>query len=182
MKLKQLEPVVETVGEYKFYITPFPALKAANMTGELASLMLPLFGALAPLIKDGDSEKKENSSKKENGLMDMDAGEAAAAIAASITIDGNKTEKLIQKFLLGGHITVELEDEDGDTEGYRLDEDLLNEIFCGEVWTAARLSLEVPQGESGHRPRYRNWHRRCRRPGRDCRRSSKDRRRKYGGD
>lgn len=133
MKLKQLEPVVETVGEYKFYITPFPALKAANMTGELASLMLPLFGALAPLIKDGDSEKKENSSKKENGLMDMDAGEAAAAIAASITIDGNKTEKLIQKFLLGGHITVELEDEDGDTEGYRLDEDLLNEIFCGEV-------------------------------------------------
>ena len=37
MKLKQLEPVVETVGDYKFYITPFPALKAANMTGELAS-------------------------------------------------------------------------------------------------------------------------------------------------
>lgn len=133
MKLKQLEPIVETVGDYKFYITPFPALKAANMTGELASLMLPLFGALAPLVKDGDSEKKENSRKKENGLMDIDAGEAAAAIASSLTIDGNKMEKLIQKFLLGGHITVELEDEDGDTEGYRLDEDLLNEIFCGEV-------------------------------------------------
>lgn len=133
MKLKQLEPVVETVGEYKFYITPFPALKAANMTGELASLMLPLFGSLAPLVKDGDGEKKGDSDKKGNGLMDMDAGEAAAAIASSITIDGNKMEKLIQKFLLGGHITVELEDDNGDMEGYRLDEDLLNEIFCGEV-------------------------------------------------
>lgn len=64
MKLKQLEPVVETIGDYKFYITPFPALKAANMTGELASLMLPLFGALAPLVKDGDGEKKGNSDKK----------------------------------------------------------------------------------------------------------------------
>ncbi len=127
MKLKQLEPVVETVGDYKFYITPFPALKAANMTGELASLMLPLFGALAPLVKDGDSEKKEN------GLMDIDAGKAAAAIASSVTIDGNKMEKLIQKFLLGGHITVELEDDDGEPEGCRLDMDLLNEIFCGEV-------------------------------------------------
>lgn len=145
MKLKQLEPVVETVGDYKFYITPFPALKAANMTGELASLMLHLFGALAPLIKDGDSEKKENSRKKENGLMDIDAGEAAAAIASSLTIDGNKMEKLIQKFLLGGHITVELEDEDGNTEGYRLDEDLLNEIFCGEVQDMFILCFYVIQ-------------------------------------
>lgn len=127
MKLKQLERVVETIGDYKFYITPFPALKAANMTGELASLMLPLFGALAPLVKDGDGKKKEN------GLMDIDAGEAAAAIASSVAIDGNKLEKLIQKFLLGGHITVELEDDDGEPEGCRLDTDLLNEIFCGEV-------------------------------------------------
>lgn len=133
MKLKQLEPVVETIGDYKFYITPFPALKAANMTGELSSLMLPLFGALAPLVKDGDGEKKGNSEKKKNGLMDIDAGEAAAAIASSVAIDGNKLEKLIQKFLLGGHITVELEDDDGEPEGCRLDTDLLNEIFCGEV-------------------------------------------------
>lgn len=127
MKLKQLEPVVETIGDYKFYITPFSALKAANMTGELASLMLPLFGALAPLVKDGDGKKKGN------GLMDIDAGEAAAAIASSVAIDGNKLEKLIQKFLLGGHITVELEDDDGEPEGCKLDTDLLNEIFCGEV-------------------------------------------------
>lgn len=130
MKLRQLEPVVETIGDYKFYITPFPALKAANMTGELASLMLPLFGALAPLVKN---EKDEGNEKKEKELMDIDAGEAAAAIASSVTIDGNKMEKLIQKFLLGGHITVELENDDGEPEGYRLDTDLLNEIFCGEV-------------------------------------------------
>ena len=65
--------------------------------------------------------------------MDIDAGKAAAAIASSVTIDGNKMEKLIQKFLLGGHITVELEDDDGEPEGCRLDMDLLNEIFCGEV-------------------------------------------------
>lgn len=131
MKLKQLEPVVETIGDYKFYILPFPAMKAANMTAELASLMLPLFGALAPLIKNDDG--KEDGMEDGKGLMDMDAGAAAAAIASSVSIDGNKMEKLIQKFLLGGHITVELEDDDGDMGGQRLDLDLLNEVFCGEV-------------------------------------------------
>lgn len=145
MKLKQMEPVVKEVGEYKFYISPFPALKAANMTGELSSLMLPLFGSLAPLIKDEGREKKEDSEKKENGLMDIDAGEAAAAIASGVSINGDTMEKLIKKFLLGGHIAVELENDDGETEGYVLDMDLLNEIFCGEVQDMFVLCFYVLQ-------------------------------------
>jgi len=121
MKLKQLEPVEKTLGDYKFYIRPFPALKAANLTGELTSVLVPLFGALIPLVNDG----KE--------LEDLDAGKAAEAIAKSVSLDGNKLEKLIQKLLLGGHIVVELENEEGEPEGYQLDMDLLNEIFCGEI-------------------------------------------------
>ena len=40
--LKQLETREVTVGENIFYIRPLPAFKAANMTGELAALVLPL--------------------------------------------------------------------------------------------------------------------------------------------
>lgn len=34
-RLKQLEPKKETIGGLNFYIRPFPAMIAANLTGDL---------------------------------------------------------------------------------------------------------------------------------------------------
>lgn len=130
MALKQVEPTMETVGENKFYITPFAAFKAANLTGELASVLAPLLGVLAPLVNDGS-------------LMDVDAGKAAEAMANCTAIDGDKLEKLMKKLLLGGHITVEFTNEDGEPEGERLNEDLANEIFCGDVQDMFVLCFHV---------------------------------------
>lgn len=130
MAMKQLEPKVEKVGELKFYITPFPAFKAANLTGELASVLAPLLGVLAPLVNDGD-------------LMDVDVSKAAEAMANCTAINGDKLEKLMQKLLLGGHIVTEVENEDGEVEGQRLDMDLANEIFCGEVQDMFILCFHV---------------------------------------
>ena len=114
----------------KFYITPFPAFKAANLTGELASVLAPLLGVLAPLVNDGS-------------LMDVDAGEAAKAMAGCTSINGDKLEKLMQKLLLGGHITVEAPNEEGEIEPQRLDKDLVNELFCGEVQEMFVLCFHV---------------------------------------
>ncbi len=50
MKLKQVTPTKVPVGDMEFYIRPFPAFKAANITGELASVLTPLLGMLVPLI------------------------------------------------------------------------------------------------------------------------------------
>ena len=130
MAMKQLEPTIEKVGGKKFYITPFPAFKAANLTGELASVLAPLLGVLAPLVNDGS-------------LMDVDAGKAAEAMANCTAIDGDKLERLMQKLLLGGHIVVEVPNEDGEDEGQRLDMDLANEIFCGEVQDMFVLCFHV---------------------------------------
>lgn len=104
MALKQMEPTKETVGGYNFYIKPFAAFKAANLTGELASVLAPLLGALAPLVSD----------QKEGSLMDVDAAQAAEALSNCTNISGDKMEKLMQKLLLGGHIVVELPDEEGE--------------------------------------------------------------------
>ena len=130
MAMKQLEPTVEKVGGKKFYITPFPAFKAANLTGELASVLAPLLGVLAPLVNDGS-------------LMNVDAGKAAEAMANCTVIDGDKLERLMQKLLLGGHIVTEVQNEDGEIEGQRLDMDLANEIFCGEVQDMFVLCFHV---------------------------------------
>lgn len=130
MALKQVEPTVEKVGGNKFYITPFAAFKAANLTGELASVLAPLLGVLVPLVNDGS-------------LMDVDARKAAEAMANCTAIDGCKLEKLLKKLLLGGHITVEFTNEDGEEEGERLNEDLANEIFCGDVQDMFVLSFHV---------------------------------------
>lgn len=138
MKLRQTEPMVETVGEYKFYITPFPAFKAANLSGELASVLAPLFGALVPLV---DKEKGENGESF--GLGDIDAADAAEAISGCAGISGDKLEQLMKKLLLGGHISMEFENEDGEIEQERLDMDLANEIFCGEIQDMFILCFHV---------------------------------------
>lgn len=127
MALKQLEPVVEQLGEYSFYITPFPAFKAANLSGELASTLTPLLTALVPLLGSGDEEEGGG------GLFDIDVTKAASAISSCAAIDGNKIEKLAKALLLSGNVSVEYTDENGNQQAERLNSDLVNEIFCGEV-------------------------------------------------
>ena len=89
--MKQLEPKVEKVSGMNFYITPFPAFKAANVSGELASMLVPFFSALAPLVGDKKS------------LMDVDVSTAGASLA-NVSVKGNDLEKLMKTLLLGGHV------------------------------------------------------------------------------
>ena len=133
MKLKQMEATKVTVGGMEFYIKPFAAFKAANITGELASVLAPLLGALAPLasVKDGES------------LMDVDSGQAAEAISHCSNLDGDKLEKMTRKLLLGGNIAVEIEDDYGKKEQKVLDNDTANEIFCGNVQDMFVLCFHV---------------------------------------
>ena len=137
MAMKQLEPTMVKVGENKFYITPFPAFKAANLTGELASVLAPLLSALAPLLDNGEKEKNNV------GLMDVDAGKAAEAMANCTAIDGDKMEKLMRKLLLGGHIVTEFTNENEESEAQKLDMDLANEMFCGDVQDMFILCFHV---------------------------------------
>ena len=120
MALRQIEPTKVTVNNCNFYITPFPAFKAANLSGELASTLAPLLGAIVPLIEDSD-------------LMDVDVNNAAKAMMNCSAINGDRVEVLMKKLLLGGHIVVEIQNENGEIEPQRLDMDMANEIFCGEI-------------------------------------------------
>ena len=130
MAMKQLETTTVKLAGMKFYIKPFPAFKAANLTGELASVLAPLLGVLAPLVGNG-------------GLGDIDVRTAADAMAGCTALNGDKLELLMKKLLIGGHIVVELPDENGNIEPQILDMDIANEVFCGEVQDMFVLCFHV---------------------------------------
>lgn len=133
--MKQLEPREVKVGENIYYIRPLPAFKAANLTGELAALVLPLVSGLAPLIAAVDPDKEDN------GLLDIDVEDATPAVASAFAqLDGDKVEKILHHLLLSGNnISIEVPGE----KARLLSEDLANEVFCTDVQDMFILAFEV---------------------------------------
>lgn len=69
----------------KFLIYPFGAFTAANLSGELAGLLLPAMGALAPLLSD------------QKLSLDDDVMKAAPQISTAFSmISGDKIELLLK--------------------------------------------------------------------------------------
>lgn len=132
--LRQTEPKEAIVDGVKFYIRPLPAFKAANLTGELAVVLAPLFASFASL------NKEEN-----DGLMDIEIEQAAPLVSKAFEgISGDKVEVLLKKLLISNkNIAVKFEDEDGEEEIEILTEEIANEIFCGEVQSMFILAYHV---------------------------------------
>lgn len=134
--MKQLESREVTVGENIFYIRPLPAFKAANLSGELAALVLPLVTGLTSMIPAGTTA--ENMG---NGLFDIDVKDAGPAISAAFSsLSGDKIEAILKHLLIAGkNISVEVPGE----RVQILTEDLANEVFCEDVQDMFILAFEV---------------------------------------
>lgn len=134
--MKQLESREVTIGENIFYIRPLPAFKAANLSGELAALVLPLVTGLTSLIPAGTTA--ENMG---NGLFDIDVKDAGPAISAAFSsLSGDKIEAILKHLLIAGkNISVEVPGE----RVQILTEDLANEVFCEDVQDMFILAFEV---------------------------------------
>lgn len=134
--MKVHEPKKVEVGGVTFYIWPFKAFAAANISGELAGFLLPLVGALAPFIGTKDDDGGEKS------LLDINADEAAPAIAEAFgAITGNRVEAILKRLLISQeNITLDHPDT---KEVVRLTEDLADEVFCGEPQDMFILAFEV---------------------------------------
>ena len=150
MALKQLAPISVYVGGIKYMIRPFPAFKAANISGELANLLLPLFGAVIGMVDtekpDDKGENKEGNDKNDGfSLDDIDVGTAVEAITKCVNINGVDIESMMRKLLLGGHIVVcDIPDDSGNiVQAQVLTEDAVNEIFCANLQNMYKLCYEV---------------------------------------
>lgn len=120
-----LTPVEKEIGGVTFYIRPFGALTAANISGDLASVASPLITAIAPLLMDDDIDKKS----------DEEVGREIASQATKLEgLDGAKVEKLVRKLLLQfQNIIVDVTTDDGNDDQEIMDEDMMNQIFMGHV-------------------------------------------------
>lgn len=130
-----IDPVKVTISDMEFAIYPFPAFKAANLSGEIMALLLPMMAALIPMIT------------KEENVLDTDMENAASAIAGAFnSLSGDKVEQLLKKLLTDhGNIATEIEDEEGHTKQVRLTEKLINEyaLFSGDIQDMFILAFHV---------------------------------------
>ena len=92
--MKQLTPIVKEIGDTKYYIRPFPAFTAANMTGDLANVATPMLAAIAPIaVKALGSEDKK--------VLDADIAEMAPSLQGAFSgLSGDKLEHLCRKLLV----------------------------------------------------------------------------------
>lgn len=127
--LKMMDPERVCVGANVYYIYPFPAFRAANMSGEIIALMMPMVSAIAPALG------------KNKNVLDTEASEAAPYIASAFsTLSGDKVEKLLRNLLLAGNVSVQVE---GSMEAQMMNEDLSNALFCANAQDMFVLAYHV---------------------------------------
>lgn len=132
--MKQFTPVIKKIGDNTFYIRPFPAFTAANMTGDLANIATPALAAIAPIALKVKGKKVED-------LMDTDISEVAPALSGAFAgLSGDELERLCKK-LLTDHQNITVSQEGRESE--ILTEDLANEIFCGDTQDMFILMWQV---------------------------------------
>ncbi len=114
---------------YKFYIRPFPAFTAANISGELITVIAPAVAGLAPaMISSSEDEDVD--------LMNIDVTALGSAFNG---LSGDRVENILKK-LLTKYKNISVETEDGVAI---LDDDLVNELFCGATQDMFILAAEV---------------------------------------
>lgn len=130
--MKRMEVTEKQIGENTFYLRPFPAFTAANISGELASLITPMISGLAPVF----------AGKSMDQVMTMEIEDAMPAFSDAFSaLSGDKVERMMKKLLVD-HKNISVDTpETGKTEVLNLD--LANEVFCGDVQDMFLLCFEV---------------------------------------
>lgn len=133
--MKQLETKTVAVGDNTFYIRPFPAFKAANISGQLATMITPMIGGLLPLAKCVGNQSQ-------NRLFDINIEDAAPAIAGAFSsLSGDRLEELLKQLLI---VSQNISMDDPETgKAVRLTEEVANEVFCGDTQDMFLLATEV---------------------------------------
>lgn len=143
--MKLMETTTKKIGEHEFYIRPFPAFVSANLSGEIAALLVPVIGALTPLASNVDVENATGALNGENqfDITKVDLDEAGPAFGNAVsTLSGDKIEALMKKLLINNK-NIAVSGPVTNDEAKTLDYDLANEIFCGEIQDMYALCWEV---------------------------------------
>lgn len=140
--MKQLNTTEKVIGENTFYIKPFPAFTSVNISGELAAVLSPVLGAIAPVIGGAVADKTADD-KEDASILDMDIEKAIPALATAFSsVSGDRLERLMKRLLID-HKNVSVEGEITEGRVRLLTPDLANEVFCEDVQDMFILCFEV---------------------------------------
>ena len=128
--MKLQEPTEVVVNEKHYFIRPFPAFRAANISGEVIKVVVPIIGSVLPFV----------STSGDTSVLDTDLATIAPEITKAFeSLSGDAVEKLLRDLLVrGNNIAV-----DFNSETKPLTEDLVNELFCGDVQDMYILAFHV---------------------------------------
>lgn len=144
--MKRTTPESVTVNDTVFYIFPFSAFTAANLSGEVIALIGPVVGSFLPLAGKGKGNAQNidpDEQEQGKGILDteIDMEEAGKVVANAFgNLSGDKVERLLRKLLVdNGNIAYE--NENGKRE--RLTMDAADELFCGNAQGLFVLAFHV---------------------------------------
>ena len=141
--MKLMETTTKKIGENEFYIRPFPAFVSANLSGEIAALLVPVIGALTPLASNVDGVDGVANGETQFDISKVDLEEAGPAFGNAVsTLSGDKIEALMKKLLIS-HGNIAICGPATDDRVVTLDMDIANEAFCGELQDMYSLCWEV---------------------------------------
>ena len=145
--MKQMEVTMKTIGESVFYLKPFPAFVAVNISGELSSMLAPLVGSIAALVGDdinlSDLDGGSVSTENLASIMDADIEKALPIFTEAFSkLSGDKMERIIKKLLID-HKNISVESEATEGKVSLLTYELANEVFCGDIQDMFVLCYEV---------------------------------------
>ena len=142
--MKQMEVTMKTIGENTFYLKPFPAFVAVNISGELSSMLAPVVGSIAALAgSDKSITDLDDGAVSAENIMDADIEKALPIFSQAFSkLSGDKMERIIKKLLVD-HKNISVESEATEGKVSILTYELANEVFCGDIQDMIVLCFEV---------------------------------------
>jgi len=126
--MKRLETVQKNISGIRFYIRYFGSFYAAEISGDLTKVFLPI---LAALFGGSDEEKS---------VLDTDIAELDIAKTMS-NFDGKTVRTLVTKLLIADE-NISFDDPET-KENLKLDYDAADELFAGDLAGMFKLCAEV---------------------------------------
>lgn len=131
--LKQIDPKKVTIGDINYFIYPFPAIKAAGISGDLGKFIAPLIAAILPAVDDLERFMNEDMAKNMPVIMQ-----------ALDVLDADKVEHILTVLLLKyQNISIEYRDDNGQMVQAWLTRELADDLFIGKMQDMIRLTVEV---------------------------------------
>ena len=156
--MKRMETTEKTIGENTFYIRPFAAFTATNISIELSAILSPMLGSMGALVGGIDMnnamrtantglDNGDGTVEEEGGsisdIMNMDMEKLLPAIAGAFgSLSGDKLERLMRRLLVD-YQNVSVQGMDTEGRVVILNKDLADEIFCGDIQDMFILCIEV---------------------------------------